>query len=207
DAGDEDAELVLQRRQLRLGQGGEVVSGCRTGFRTGLSLLQPPALDRDEARAEALHAGVILVAGGLVDGALAAVFGLQRFDRQAVGLGAAVAASLAHHLVDDGALGGIGKFVALPAAALFRGAGLVVDQRRNARQHAQFALNRVQFVAVTHGDARRPVRAGGILFRFVGDDDDGRHALGGDLPRDDRRVERAVVVLAAGHGDRVVEQD
>src|SRR6185437_4804375 len=40
--------------------------------RRGLPLPELPALDRDEARAEPLHAGVILVARALVDRALAA---------------------------------------------------------------------------------------------------------------------------------------
>jgi hypothetical protein len=36
------------------------------------------AVHRDEARAEALHAGEVLVAGRLVDGALASELGLER---------------------------------------------------------------------------------------------------------------------------------
>ena len=65
-----------------------------------------------------LHARVVLVAGALVDAALAAEFGLHRLHRQAVGLHRAVAATLAHQLVDDHRLVGRGQLAALAAAAL-----------------------------------------------------------------------------------------
>src|SRR5204862_5110006 len=92
------------------------------GLGSGLAFPQPAALDGDEARAEAFKAGVVLVARGLVDDTLPAELGLQRLDREAVGFDAAVAAALAHHLVDYHALRRIGEFVALAAAALLRGA-------------------------------------------------------------------------------------
>ena len=61
----------------------------------GARLAQLAAVDGDEGRAEALDAGIILVAGRLVDGALAAEFGFQRLDRNAVRLHRAIAAALA----------------------------------------------------------------------------------------------------------------
>src|SRR6185503_10983659 len=57
--------------------------------------------DLHERRAIALEAGEVLVAGALMDAGLAAELGLDRLDRQAAGLLAAVAAALAHPLVDD----------------------------------------------------------------------------------------------------------
>ena len=42
---------------------------------------------------------------------------------------------------------------------------------------------------------------------FVGDDDDAGGAFGGDLAGDLRDGEGAVDGLAAGHGNRVVEED
>jgi hypothetical protein len=125
DAGDENSVGGLKLRQCRFPEGERLSRGNRAR----LPFTQPPALDRDEARAEALDAGEVLVARGLVDHALAAELGLERLDREAVGFGAAVAAAFAHALVDDGALGGIGIFVPLAPAALLRGAGLVVDER------------------------------------------------------------------------------
>jgi hypothetical protein len=65
-----------------LGQGGEAAARPLQG----LALAQPAALDGDEARAEAVHAGVVLVAGRLVDGALAPELGFHRQDGHAVGL-------------------------------------------------------------------------------------------------------------------------
>ena len=53
----------------------------------------------------------------------------------------------------------------------------------------------------------RPRRALRIFLRLVGDDDDALGAFGRDLARDLRHGEAAVVALAAGHRDGVVEQD
>ena len=66
--------------------------------------------------AVALHARVVLVAGRLVDLGLAAELGLDRQDRQAVGLRAAVAAALADALVDEDALRRLGCLAALAGA-------------------------------------------------------------------------------------------
>ena len=143
----------VERRQRRLRQRAEHLLHDR------LLLAQLPALDRHEARAEALHARVVLVARALVDGALAAELGLDRHHRQAIGLHAAIAAAFAHQLVDDDALGGIGELAALAAAALLGGAGLVVDEDRRARNLAQLALHRVEVVAMVHRRARREIRA------------------------------------------------
>src|SRR6185369_10147906 len=88
DARDDDPPRLFGQRQRRL-----------VGI--GLGALQLAALDRDEARAEAAQARVVLVARVLVDPALAAELGLDRLDREAVALHRAVAAALAHELVDD----------------------------------------------------------------------------------------------------------
>src|ERR1700687_62622 len=77
-----DAALLLLRRVARSGR-----------FGVGS--------DGQERRAEALDAGEILVAGGLMDARLATEFGRHRFHAHAVGLLAAVAAAFADALVDD----------------------------------------------------------------------------------------------------------
>src|SRR5205823_6091233 len=128
DPGDENPLRLIQRKKLGFGDGRKFVTGGRSRF----AFPEPAALDGDEARAEALQAGVVLVARRLVDDALPAELGLERLDREAVRLDAAVAAALAHRLVNDGADRRVRVGVALAAAALFRGAGLVVDQRRDA---------------------------------------------------------------------------
>ena len=69
---------------------------------------------RQERRAEALHARVVLVARRLVDARLVAELGVHRLDAHAVGLDAAVAAAFAHALVDDDPRFGI-RLLALAA--------------------------------------------------------------------------------------------
>src|SRR5439155_15550 len=83
------------------------------------------------SEAESLEAGIVLVARGLVDGAVATEIGLEWLDRKAIRLDAAIAAAFTDHLVDDHAPGGIGELFALSAPALFCGAVLHVNTRRN----------------------------------------------------------------------------
>ena len=128
-------------------------------------------------------------------------------DRDAVGLDAAVPATLADQVIDQDALGRVGEGAALAAASLFRGAGLVVDQGTGAHDFAQLALHLVDLVAVVDRHACRPDRAGWVFFRFISDNDDARHAFGAHLVRNGRHVEVAVVALPARHRHRVVEQD
>ena len=206
DAGDHDAPGVLGQRQLRLGDRGQRVRVGALGLL--LRLLQLPAFDGDEARAEALQAGVVLVAGVLVDAALAAELGLDRLHAQAVALHAAVAAAFADQLVDHHALGRVDHRAALAAAPLLGGAGLVVDQDRAAFDLAQLALHRVELVAVVHRRRRAPGRPARRTCRARRS----RPRCAWRLrPRSSRvicgTVQHAVDRLAAGHRDRVVEQD
>src|ERR1700730_17166822 len=111
DAGHDDVEGLLDRRQLRLRQR----TFARNAFgvkrdRDARAALELAALDGDEGGTESLHAGKVLVAAGLVDGALAPPFGLQRLHRHAIRFYAAVAAAFADQLVDDHALVRIGEF-------------------------------------------------------------------------------------------------
>ena len=106
--------------------------------------LQRRAFDRHEARAEAVHARVVLVARRLVDAALAAERCFERLDRQAVRLHAAIAAAFAHGVVDEQALVRVGEFALLAAAALLGRAGLVVDQHGDASRAARAAPCRVR---------------------------------------------------------------
>src|SRR4051812_50186836 len=109
----------------------------------------------DETRAKTLDAGEVLVAVRLVDLALAAELSLQRLHRDAVRGLRAIAAAFADQLVDEGALGGIRIQPALAATALFRGAGLVIDDDRQAFDVAQLALNGVELTAVVGGGGLR----------------------------------------------------
>src|SRR5262249_47597358 len=167
DAGDDDVVGLPDRRQLRLRQRHLGVVGGDAA-----AALEGRAVHGHERRAEAFDAGIVLVAAGLVDGALAAPLGLQRLHRHAVRFHPAVAAAFAHQLVDDDPLVGIGELAALAPAALLGGAGLVVDQHGAAGDRRQLALHRHQVVAVVNGEPRGPVLAAGILPRLVGDHDD-----------------------------------
>ena len=161
----------------------------------------------DEGRAEALHAGIILVAARLVDGALAAPFGFERLHRDAIRFHAAIAAALADQFVDDHALVGIGEQPALAPPALLGGAGLIVDEDRGAGDRRELALHFVEVVAMMDRDPARPVGVLRIFPRLVGDHGDALGAFGRNLARDLRHGQPAVIGLPAGHGDRVVEQD
>ena len=125
DAGDDDVVGLIDRRQRRIGKLRQRVVGGDAG-----ALFQLGAVHRDEGRAKTFDAGKVLVAARLVDDALPSEFGFERLHRDAVRLHAAIAAAFADEFVDDDALVGIGEGVALAAAALFRGAGLIVDQAR-----------------------------------------------------------------------------
>ena len=77
----------------------------------------------DEAGAETLHAGEVFIAAALVDLALAAEFGFDGRDRQAVRFFTAIAAAFADALVNDNAFWRVDHQAALAAAAFFGGAG------------------------------------------------------------------------------------
>src|SRR5690606_24288523 len=98
--------------------------------------------DADEARAEALRAGLVLVAAGLVDAALAAERGFHRQHGDAVRLHAAVAAAFAHGLVDHQAACRLGQHAPMAAPPLLGRAGLVVDQHADTVDLAQAPLHR-----------------------------------------------------------------
>src|SRR5690606_14824515 len=206
DAGNDDVPRpAIEVGQLRLGQHAPVLRALL--HLGGGRLLQLGAVHGDEGRAEAVDAGKILVAVRLVDEALAAELGLQRLHGDAVRLDAAVAAALADELVDDDALVGIRELALLAPAPLLGRAGLVVDQRGDAGDAGKLALYRLELVAVVEGDARRPRDGCRIFVRLVRDEGDALDAFGPHLPRDHVHREVALVVLAARHGDGIVEQD
>src|SRR5579883_1636120 len=207
DARDQHAVGLLDRRQdrsCRQRSFGRAL-GCLRD--RGLAFAQAAAFDRHEAGAEAVEAGIVLVAGRLVDRALGAELGLYGRHRQAVRGDRAVAAALADRLVDEHAPVGIGIGAALAAATLLGGAGLIVDQHRYALVLAQRALDLVELVAVMEGDAGRPFGADRILVRIVAHQGDATHAFGMDLLADRPGMDVAVVRLTASHGDGVVVKD
>src|SRR5690606_1479861 len=120
-SGDQNAvDAFIQRRTGGLGQYGEQISLALT-----LGLAQRAAQHRDEARAEALHAGEILVARRLIYPALAAQRGLAPLHRHSLRLLAAIGAAIAHLIVVQYALCGVGEGAALAATAFFRRTALI----------------------------------------------------------------------------------
>src|SRR5690606_23677257 len=161
----------------------------------------------DEAGAEALDAGIVLVAVALVDLALAPELGVLGQHRHAETLLPAVAAALADQGVDEDALGRVRHFPALAPAALFGGAGLVEDQNARALDLAQAVLHRVELAPVLELGAGGEDRAVAPLADVVADQDDRVHALAAHLVGDLRHAQHAVHRLPAGHRDRVVVED
>src|SRR3546814_14085986 len=123
-----------------------------------LLLAQAAAVHGDEAGAEAVHAGEVLVAGRLVDGALAAELGFHRHHRDAVGLHRAVAAALADQLVDEDAFGRIGIASALTAAAFLGRPGLAGAHPPDARPAYPPPPDQRDIVAVLSAATRRTSR-------------------------------------------------
>src|ERR1700748_3600417 len=119
-----------------------------------LQPLQRAAVHGDEARAETLDAGIVLVAVRLVDLTLAAELGVERLHRDAVRGLRAVAAAFADEIVDENALGRIRIEPALAAAAFLRGTGLIVDQDGQSLGVTQLALQRIHLAAMVDGRAR-----------------------------------------------------
>src|SRR5262249_17013572 len=153
-------------------------------------------INGNEGRAKALQAGIVLVAGRLVDGALAPELRLQRLDRDAVRLHRAVAATFADGRIDQHAARRIFHQAALAAAAPFAGAGLDEDDRRSALELAALLHDRVELVAMTRDDAGRDL-GGGIEMRILRYEIDVADAFGVHLESDLLRRQFAVDMLAA----------
>ena len=162
---------------------------------------------RDKTWAEALLAGIVLVASRLVDRPFAAEFGFHRHHREAVGLYPAIAAAFAHGLVDVEAAGRVDHLAALAATTLFGSAGLVVDDGGDTGAFAHVALDRIEFIAMSDRHTVRQIRVAVGARRTVGDDDDVMHSFRVQLRRNLGHREVAVHGLAAGHGNGVVVED
>src|SRR3990167_6041019 len=195
DTRQEDIPGTIQRRLARLRQ-----SDKQRAQAHGFRFAQASPVYGDKAWAEAFNAAEILVAGVLVDLALAPQFGFQRQHRQAVGLDAAIAAALAHRRVDKGALLRVDQLAALAPTTLFSGAGLVIDDHGAALELAQLALHRVQLTAVVEADDRGEGFTGRVFLRLVADQGDGFHPFGIHLLAELIDAQLAVDGLAAGHG-------
>ena len=146
-------------------------------------LFQLCPLDRHKRRAKAVQTREILVAGRLVNRALAPQFGFQRHDRHAVGLHTAIAAAFANLGIDEDAFVRVRKSAALAAATLFRRAGLYINKNRYALDFAKSFLNRIQLGAREFLHIWRQDKARNILFVIIDHHRLGR-SHGGDFGDD-----------------------
>ena len=144
--------------------------------------------DGHEGGAVALDAGVVQVAGRLVNLGLAAVLGLQRRDGQAIRLRRAVAATLADGRVDVDPLLRRLLDSALALAPFLGRALLVVDDGRRALDRPQFPEDLV--VVTTVPDLDPAVVPVGEALQVLGHQDDPLHALELKLPGDAHRTEQ-----------------
>ncbi len=141
-----------------------------------------------------------------MDRGLPAELGVDRLHRQAVRLLAAVAAPLAHPLVDEDAGQRVDHLAALAQPPLLRRAVLVVDQHGDAADGREQGLRLEQPVAMPDlrvARDRDPRVLGGIVAR----DDDALDAFGLEAPAERGDGQGARRVLAAGHRHRAVVED
>ena len=143
----------------------------------------------------------------MIDRALPAKFGFHRRDGNAIGFLAAITAAFAHQFIDHDAFGRIGECSALATTTLFRCAGLVVNHDRRAWNVTQFALHRIQLIAMMHRDARREIGCRGVLFRLVCHDHNFARTFRCHLMRNHRYRQRTIDRLATRHRDGIVEQN
>ena len=158
-----------------------------------------------ERRTIAFQAGVIEVAGGLVDLGLGSKAGAHRLHRQAVAHPATVPAALAQPLVDDHPMRRYRRPAPLTIPPGLGGASLIVDEYAHPCYLSQAFLGLDQTGSWPHrhpGRQRHPPIPIGI---FGGDEDLGHphvHQQGAHRGH----ISPAHRILAAGHGHRAVEQ-
>ena len=132
DAGDQHVPGLVAGRRRGRRQRAEAARRRRRRRRASTRRRRPPCTETKLGQCPCRQVQSLLQDDWLMR-RLRPQLGLDRLDRDAVALHAAVAAALAHALVDHDALVGVGELAALAQAARLGRAGLVVDQRRDAR--------------------------------------------------------------------------
>src|SRR5690606_27195182 len=207
NSGDQDAARAVEGGKRRLRQDFEQGDVASPWLRLAAACPELAAMHGNEARAEPFHTGIILVADRLVDHALATELRLDRCDRDAVRLHAAIAAALADELVDEHPLGRIRIEAALAPPPLLGRAGLIIDQDADALDFHQLALDGIELVTMVERDPVGKAGIARILVGLIGDNRDAPYALCRHLACDHGDREAALVGLATSHGDSVVVKD
>ena len=190
----------LRRAQLRL----QRVKFCRNI--RGRAFLAGAAFDGHKAGAEAIYAGKILVARVQIDLTLAPKGRFFRLYAQTVGFNRTVATALTDKIVDHSEFLGVVQLAAFAQAALFGGAGLLINQDRDPGDLAQVTLHAIKLTPVIYGDALREISPSESL-RVIRDHRDTIHTFRAQLFRNGVNRYRAVNILPAGHGHGVIEQN
>ena len=179
DAREADREVVGGHDGDRVGQPGD--AGRRRARPASRARASAVGVDGDggERRAVALQARQVEVAARLVDARLAPVRRVDRLHRQAVALVAAVAAALAHPLVDDDAEArawracpGCGRGASRPRTRWSWSSTVTPGHLRRARPGV--SISRVRSRTSTRRSASGPKSACVPLAGLVGRDDDPR---------------------------------
>src|SRR5215471_12352397 len=144
DAGHEDAVGFIESGEGGLGQRRQLL----LAEMRALPLLELAAIHGDKARAETLDAGIVLVAARLIDSPLAPELGFDRNDREAVRGFRAIAATLAHQIVDEHPFGRVREAAAFAAPTLLSRTSLVVNDHGDTRDLVQFSLDGIEIVTV-----------------------------------------------------------
>ena len=202
----DDRRPALARQRKRRGAGTPSSGSAVPAMPSALRILAPCTVTKDGQKPLTQEKSLLQLDWSMR--ALAAELGLDRLDRDAVRLHAAIAAAFADQFVDDHALVRVGKGAALAAAALFGRAGLVVDQHRDALAPRAARA------------ARRRGRRGGGWWRPAGNRSLPAYLSGSSVTmamrstpsartclRDHVDRQAAFMRLAAGHRDGVVVED
>jgi len=129
DARDEEIVSVLNVTNFRIGK----ALDCLLEFNAGIDTFTGPqlaTLHGDEAWTEAVNTGVILVAGILVDLALATERRFLRHNGQAVRLNRTITAAFTNEVVNDDKLVGFNDLALLATTTLLErtGLGIILPQ-------------------------------------------------------------------------------
>jgi hypothetical protein len=100
------------------------------------------------------------------------MLGLDGHDRETVGCARTIATSLAYSRIDERPPRRIRQLPALATPALFGRAGLIVDQRSDAPDLAQLALDLIEAFPAGNRGTRREVHTVAILPRLFSHDPD-----------------------------------
>ena len=187
--------------------GGQAWFGRQWWQRDGGGARRFRADQADEGRAETLNTRKILIAGRLVNTALAPKRCFNRLHRQAIGCAGAIAAILTNARIDRDAAIGARRQIPLALAAAFGGAFLIIDDDGDALHRAQFLLHRIKPRTMMKANRARDQRIAAMPVWIVGDNLNAPHTFAMQLRGDVGYINLAFRGLPAGHGDSAIHQN